>query len=214
VCGRFTLRTPANVLIKQFGLDDFPSRPRYNIAPTQTVPVIRADNRKQVSMMRWGLIPSWATDPKIGYSMINCRSETAATKPAFRSAIKRRRCLILADGFYEWRKEGKTKQPIYIRRADERPFAFAGLWEAWDKGSEPIESCTIMTTAANDMLKPLHDRMPVILASGDYDAWLDPATTEIAYLYESIPPDELTMYPVNPIVNNARNETPECVQPT
>ena len=218
MCGRFTLRTPAAVLIRQFGVDvGLQLALRYNIAPTQQVPVVRlAEQGRELVMMRWGLIPSWANDLKIGASLINARAETAAEKPAFRSAMKRRRCLIPADGFYEWRKAGKTKQPIYIRRADDQPFAFAGLWERWSKQGAPIESCTILTTAANERLKPLHDRMPVILAPNDYEVWLDRQTTEpakLAYLFEPFPVDELTAYPVNPVVNNARNETPECIQP-
>jgi putative SOS response-associated peptidase YedK len=218
MCGRFTLRTSAAVLVRQFGVDaPLQLALRYNIAPTQQVLVVRlAEQGRELVLMRWGLIPSWAGDLKIGASLINARAETAAEKPAFRSAMKRRRCLIPADGFYEWRKAGKTKQPIYIRRADDQPFAFAGLWERWSKQGEPIESCTILTTAANDLLRPLHDRMPVILSPNDYGVWLDRQSTEptkLAYLFEPCPVDELTAYPVNPVVNNARNETAECIQP-
>ncbi len=218
MCGRFTLLSRINALLQQFAIEDaLPEPPpRYNVAPSQDIPVIRQyDGRRVLSPMRWGLIPAWAKDPKIGYTMINARSETAATKPAFRAAMKYRRCLIPADGFYEWKREGKAKQPYYIRRPDEQPFAFAGLWEGWDKGEGPIESCTILTTSANDFMKPLHDRMPVILSANDYDLWLNPDERDpekLAYLFEPVPNDELVMNPVNRIVNNARNEGPQCIE--
>jgi putative SOS response-associated peptidase YedK len=217
MCGRFTLRTPASVLVSQFALDLGLQLPlRYNIAPTQQVAVIRsADGARQLAMMKWGLIPSWADDPKIGYSLINARSETVAEKPSFRSAMKSRRCLIPADGFFEWQKEGKKKLPIYFRRPDDQPFAFAGLWERWSKAAEPVESCTILTTSANALVRPFHDRMPVILSPNDYNAWLDPQTTDaekLRYLFEPCHVEELTAYPVNPVVNSARHEGADCIE--
>ena len=217
MCGRFTLRTPASVLVRQFAVDAGLQLPlRYNIAPTQQVPVVRAvDGARQLAMTKWGLIPSWADDPKIGYSLINARSETAATKPSFRAAIKSRRCLIPADGFFEWKKDGKKKLPIYFRRQDDQPFAFAGLWERWSKGAEPVESCTILTTSANELVRPFHDRMPVILSPNDYNAWLDPQTTDatnLTYLFVPFPIEELTAYPVNSVVNNARHEGADCIE--
>jgi putative SOS response-associated peptidase YedK len=217
MCGRFTLRTPASVLVRQFALGAGLQLPlRYNIAPTQQVPVVRAvEGGRQLAMMKWGLIPSWADDPKIGYSLINARSETAATKPSFRAAMKSRRCLIPADGFFEWKKEGKKKLPIYFRRQDDQPFAFAGLWERWSKAGDPVESCTILTTSANELVQPYHVRMPVILSQRDYTAWLDPQTTDAAklsYLFEPCRVDELTAYPVNPVVNNARHEGADCIE--
>jgi putative SOS response-associated peptidase YedK len=196
-----------SVLAHQFGIDAGMQLPmRYNVAPSQDVATIREPGK--LEFMRWGLIPSWADDPKIGYRMINARSETAATKPAFRSAFKKRHCLVLADGFYEWRKEGKQKMPVYIRRADDKPFAFAGLWERW----RDIDTCTILTTEPNDLIRPLHDRMPVILSPNDYGAWLNPETPDPSYMLEPCPSDELTCYGVNPIVNNARNEGAQCLE--
>lgn len=168
MCGRFTLRVPAAELVEIFRLLRRPDvQPRYNIAPTQPVAVVRRiDRGRELSMLRWGLVPSWAKDPKIGARMINARAETVATKPAFRTALRRRRCLVPADGFYEWAKSaGGTKQPHYITRRDGRPFAFAGLWESWDgPDGSSIESCTIVTTEANDLVGRIHDRMPVILS--------------------------------------------------
>ncbi|MBI3462160.1 MAG: SOS response-associated peptidase [Planctomycetes bacterium] len=163
MCGRFTLRTSARDVAEEFGLIEVPDLfPRYNIAPTQPVPVVRKP--RQLDFLRWGLIPPWADDPKIGSRMINARAETVATTPAFRRAFQTRRCLVIADGFYEW----QNRVPFLIHRRDHRPFAFAGLWDRW-KG---IDSCTIITTDPNDLIRPLHDRMPVILAPEDYDRWL------------------------------------------
>lgn len=219
MCGRFTIHTLMNRLLQEFGIENvsWEVPQRYNVAPTQDIPVVRQqDGKPTLSPLRWGLIPSWAKDPKIGYTTINARSETAAEKPAFRSAMKSRRCLIVADGFYEWKREGKNKQPWLFRRGDEQPFAFAGMWERWEKGDKPLETCTILTRSANTLMAPIHDRMPVILSPNDYSAWLDPETkdaTTLAYLFEPFPADELVAYPVNPIVNNARNEGPQCIEP-
>src|SRR5262249_35048590 len=156
---------------------------RYNVAPTQTVLAVRQlpqAARPEFVQLRWGLIPSWADDPKIGYSLINARSETAASKPAFRGPFRESRCLIVADGFYEWQKlqGSKQKQPYHITLKDGNPFAFAGLYAHWAKGEKPIDSCTILTTDANEMMRPLHDRMPVILDPGSFDKWLDPTQHE------------------------------------
>jgi putative SOS response-associated peptidase YedK len=193
-------------------------QPRYNIAPTQPVAVIRQrGSARELSLMRWGLIPSWAKDPAIGSRMINARAETVATKPSFRAAFKRRRCLIPADGFYEWQKrDGRTKQPFYIGLKDEQPFAFAGLWESWTAadGSE-IESCTVITTAANDLLRELHDRMPVILDEDDYPRWLDPkpvSADNLQSLLHPFPSERMRFYPVNTVVNSPQNEVPQCIQ--
>ncbi len=204
---------------------DFPAAtmPRFNIAPTQTVLAVRqekdADNPQGI-FLRWGLIPSWSKDKKMAASLINARADTVAEKPVFRAAFKRRRCLVLADGFYEWKKgaaKKAPKQPFHIRFKDERPFAFAGLWEFW-KGEdepEPIESCTIITTDANETLAPLHDRMPVILEPRDYLRWLDPEPKDPAELKELLRPyaaKEMEAVAVNPIVNNSRNEGEQCLQ--
>jgi putative SOS response-associated peptidase YedK len=173
---------------------------------------------RELSLLRWGLVPSWAKDVKIGASLINARADTIASKPAFRSAFKRRRCLIPADGFFEWKKgEGKVKQPFYIRLKKDYPFAFAGLWEHWEgPNNSAIDSCTIVTTDANDTLRPLHDRMPVILHEGDYDRWLETKTddpTQLCELLKPYPPEELIAFPISTLVNNARNESPQCIEP-
>jgi putative SOS response-associated peptidase YedK len=163
MCGRFTIRIPQNLLMQHFGIghSELQLAMRYNVAPTQQIPVVRmADGKRQLSTMRWGLVPSWADDVKIGYKMINARSEDAAKKPSFRSAMKRRRCLIPADGFFEWEKIGKQKQPHRFHRADGQPFAFAGLWETWSKTEPALETCTILTTRPNELVGKYHDRMP------------------------------------------------------
>jgi len=220
MCGRFTLTAPADVLQQFFPLFDLPDvQPRYNIAPTQMVIALRHPPqaaRPEFVRLRWGLVPPWADDMKIGYRMINARSETAADKPAFRSAFRQRRCLVLADGFYEWQKSDGRKQPYYIHRADGKPFAFAGLWERWDKGEQPLQSCTILTTDANELMRSLHDRMPVILDAAEYDFWLDPTRHECAELQRLLRPypgHDLAAYPVGTHVNNARFEDAGCVLP-
>ena len=188
MCGRFTLRTPKETLASMFDDLRLPDlKPRYNIAPTQDVACIRQTElgASEVVMLRWGLVPFWAKDVKIGARMINARAETAAVKPAFRAAFKHRRCLVLADGFYEWKKVGREKQPFYITRADDRPFCMAGMWESWqpkqldnDHESEKFETCTILTTAANAKMASLHDRMPVILPKEQHNGWLDREFTD------------------------------------
>jgi putative SOS response-associated peptidase YedK len=219
MCGRFTLTASPDALTGFFSLADVPPlEPRYNIAPTQQVFAVRADQNghRQVAMLRWGLIPSWANDPGIGNKMLNARSETAADKPSFGAAIRKRRCLIAASGFFEWQKTSAKKQPYYIHSRDDGPLAFAGLWERWDRGERPVESCTILTTCANDMMRPLHDRMPVILDANDFNRWLDPTTQdaqELTPLMVPCPDDVLTAYPVSTWVNNVRNQGPKCIEP-
>ena len=174
MCGRYNLRTSAQVLAEMFHAKaDLEVHPRYNIAPTQSSLVCRLDDagQREIVPMRWGLVPSWAKDIKIGYKLINARAETVSEKPSFRAAYKRRRCLVIASGFYEWKREGKSKQPFHIHREDDQPFAFAGLWEYWDQGA--IESFTIITTAANSLMVPIHHRMPVLLQPDQYGVWLD-----------------------------------------
>lgn len=217
MCGRFTLRTPAKDLLEVFQLLRTPELvPRYNIAPTQPVAVVRqVERRRELSMMRWGLVPSWSKDPKAGPPLINARADTVATKPSFRSAFKSRRCLIPADGFLEWQKTGeKTKQPFYIRLAKDHPFAFAGLWEHWEgPDSSVVDSCTIITTDANETLRPIHDRMPVILQDDEYDRWLDPKCDDPSKLLKSYPAEEMTAFPVSTLVNSPRNESAACIDP-
>ncbi len=231
MCGRFTLRTPATVLIEHFDLDVRGDRqlalfaPRYNIAPTQEIIAVRTNpnaGRRTATMMRWGLIPSWSKEPRgAGPPLINARAETLAEKPAFRNALRSRRCIIPADGFYEWQPtaaggRGK-KQPYYIHRPDGAPFAFAGLWETWTNASAPlmIESCTIVTTEANAALRALHDRMPVVLSPGDYALWLDPNVCEpstLAHLLASCDENELVAEPVTTHVNRVANDDPQCIE--
>ena len=219
MCGRFTMYSSRDELARLFGFDaeDAPDLfARYNIAPTQIVAVVLLDDgQRTLKALRWGLIPSWAKDEKIGNSLINARSETVAEKPAFRAAFKKRRCLIPTSGFYEWVATGaKKKQPLHIRMIDGRPFALAGLWERWSGAEgEPVESCTILTTTANELMQPFHDRMPVILAPDAYEAWLDPQTPVEALqaLLRPYPPEGMVAVPVGAYVSNPRNEGPQCL---
>lgn len=228
MCGRFTLRTPLTVLSQQFLFDLAQGEeaaaiaeayvPRYNIAPTQLVLGVTAERGvRQARRFKWGLIPSWAKDAKIAYSTLNARADTVATKPAFRSAFKRRRCLVLADGYYEWKAvDKKTKQPYLYQLTNNQPFALAGLWETWrPDGGPALETCSLITTDANATARPVHDRMPAILHPVDYDAWLDPEnqnTDELQRLlapYE--PAEDIQVSTVSSYVNNARHEGAECV---
>ena len=216
MCGRFAFYSPREAVLEVFGVG-FPEQlaPRYNIAPTQDVAAIRSDahGEPQAAILRWGLIPSWAKDPAIGNRMINARAETLAEKPAFRSAFRRRRCLVLASGFYEWRTTGRGKQPYYITTGDERPIAFAGLWERWDKGERPLETCTIITTGANRMLSELHDRMPVILPPESALQWLAPdaPVERLTGLLRPAADELLAARPVSRAVNSPAHEGPELI---
>ncbi len=218
MCGRFTLRTPAAELTKFFHfLRESKLTPRYNIAPTQPVLAVRAgDDGREAGFLKWGLIPKWAKDPSIGARMINARAETVAEKTSFRAAFKRRRCLIPADGFYEWKRVGKVKQPYLITLHNERPFAFAGLWERWQGiDGAAVDSCTIITTEANVTTRQLHNRMPVILHKENYDHWLNPKLTDQQNILSLLIPyshAEMQIYPVNTVVNNPRNDVPVCVE--
>ena len=224
MCGRFTLTAPPDQVASLFDLPQEPVVvPRYNIAPTQPVAVVRMNSQKAArewALTYWGLIPSWSKDPSIGARMINARSETVTEKPAFRAAFKRRRCLVPANGFYEWQKQGKGKQPFYITTPDGAPFAIAGLWEYWEGADgSALESCTLLTTSANALMAPLHDRMPVIVAPEDYTQWLGTgrdetpqALSQLQHLLRPYADDGLVAYPVSTYVNNARNEGADCVQ--
>lgn len=219
MCGRFTLTTNLGTIAKRFGVARFLEEvgPRYNIAPTQAVIVVNDDGTRNLTPMQWGLIPSWAKDPAIGNRMINARAETVATKPAFRAALRKRRCLIPADGFYEWQPIGRRKQPVYIAMKSREPFSFAGLWESWTSpDGEEIKSCTIITTEANELLKPIHDRMPVILSKEAEQVWLDPTIQDPAKLLPLLKPypaEEMEVYPVSTKVNSPANDGPGCIQP-
>jgi putative SOS response-associated peptidase YedK len=220
MCGRYSLGVSGEVLAKAFRLANVPQLSlRYNIAPTQSVPIIRleANGGRRLHLLHWGLIPSWANDPKIGNRLINARAESAPDAPAFRSAFRRRRCLVPADAFYEWQKVSARKQPYVIKMHDGSPFAFAGLWEAWrGKENQRIESFTILTTDPNDVIRPLHDRMPAIVDPKDYDAWLDPKHEDVESLQTILrpaPSQGMIAYPISGRVNNAKNDDVSIGQP-
>ena len=219
MCGRFTLTSNMDDLQGRFGFEarDLVFRPSYNIAPTQLVLAVTNDGQRRAELMRWGLVPFWAKDIKIGYRMINAVGETAATKPAFRAAFKKRRCLILADGFFEWRKDGKEKIPTYIFLKSQEPFAFAGLWETWKfPEGETVKSCTILTTKPNEFMEPIHNRMPVILSGETEALWLDPMTEEpdvLQPLIQPAPAELMESRIVSSLVNSPKNNSPECVVP-
>lgn len=220
MCGRYTLSSPPDLVGELVGLDETPRlRPRYNIAPTQLVPAVRQDpgGGRRLDELRWGLIPHWAKEASIGNRMINARVETAASKPAFRQAFRRRRCLLPADGFYEWKPRRGAKQPYLVRHREGRPFAFAALWERWaDPQGGDVESCTILTTDASETLAQIHERMPVILPPAAYEAWLDPGLDDVATLERLVArpdADELVFHPVSRWVNSPANEGPRCVEP-
>jgi putative SOS response-associated peptidase YedK len=220
MCGRFSLGATIRVA-QLFDLPNWPEvPPRYNIAPSQEVPTVirnRETAAREFWPMRWGLVPSWANDPSIGNRLINARAETAATKPAFRRPLRERRCLILADGFYEWVREGRHKQPYCIRLRDGQPFAFAGLWDRWQPAEKkPLDTCTILTTPPNALIQPLHDRMPVMLAASAYDLWLDPAVQDVGRLQTLLAPypaDAMVAYPVSTRVNTPANDSPDLLTP-
>ena len=221
MCGRFTLSTDIKAIAERFGApapDGIASAaPRYNIAPTQDVIVVSGEGRRQIRQMRWGLIPSWAKNPAIGSQMINARAESVAEKPSFRDALKKRRCLIPADGLYEWQKLGKVKQPVHIVLKSREPFGFAGLWEHWTSPEgEEILTCTIITTEANDLLKAVHDRMPVILTRDAEAAWLDPQIHEaekLLPLLKQYPADEMEYCAVSRQVNSPAVDEPNNIKP-
>ena len=220
MCGRFTLHTSATKIEEAFHLPDNSAlelKPRYNITPSQDVPIIRdTDAGCEMVMARWGLIPSWSKESKSKYSTINARIESVAEKPTYRTAFKRQRCLIPADGFYEWKVVNGNKVPHHIRMRDRSIFAFAGLWDRWEGEDESIESCTIIVMPSNEVMRPIHERMPAIIAPAHYDLWLDPRITdkqEILQHLSSAPSSQLTAYPVSTWVNSPRNNDERCMQP-
>jgi putative SOS response-associated peptidase YedK len=220
MCGRFALKTPPRSIQEHFHLPETVNlSPRYNIAPSQAIAVVRHLPEKrfpQQDMLRWGLIPHWAKDIKIGHKMINARAETLAQKPSFRAAFKKRRCLIAADGFYEWKHSGKAKQPIYVQMKNEAVFGIAGLWESWNSPEGNIvESCTIVTTSPNQLISEIHDRMPVILPPEQYETWLQDSPPEhsLQQLLMPYPADAMEAYQVSSIVNSPKNDTPACILP-
>ncbi|HSL16495.1 MAG TPA: SOS response-associated peptidase [Methylomirabilota bacterium] len=219
MCGRYTLTVDAALLAELFELEPLTDlEPRYNVAPTQTVPILRSapNGGRQWARARWGLIPSWAKDESIGNRLINARAETAAEKPSFRSAFKHRRCLIPADGFYEWAKTGDGKVPHHVRFADRRPFAFAGLWERWSPPEgEAVDSCTILTTAPNELVAGIHDRMPVILPRDAFADWLAPeplGPDAAGTMLVPHPADGMEAVTVSRHVNSPANDDPRCLE--
>ncbi len=221
MCGRYTLHTEVeswvDLDIPWLWNEDFDWSPNYNIAPGTMAPVVCNLERPTVALHRWGLVPHWAKDPKIGHRMINARAETLQEKPAFREAFRRRRCLVLADGFYEWKRQGKAKIPHYLRLRSQRVFSFAGLWERWQgPGGEPLNSFTIITTEPNEVVAPIHQRMPVILHADTHRLWLSPEPREpraLAHLLAPCPSDALEAYPVSQMVNHPSNNTEQCIRP-
>jgi putative SOS response-associated peptidase YedK len=224
MCGRYALTSPPELIATLFGITLLGQiRARYNIAPGQAAPVVRraaSGSARSLDLLWWGLVPHWAKDEKIGTQTINARAETADVRPAFRSAFRHRRCLVPADGFFEWKQVSpKKKQPYFIRRKDAAPLAYAGLWEQWRRPDDPereeIETYTILTVPANDLLRPLHERMPAILGPEDFDRWLDPDLSDpetVKPLLRTFPADMLESYPVSTFVNRPANDGPRCVE--
>lgn len=218
MCGRFYLDITVDELIEHFALGAAPDfKAHYNIVPSQIIPVVRTgDAKRELAMMRWGLVPRWSKQIDSGYSLHNARAETVADKPAYRSAYKKRRCLVPASGFYEWQARPDGKQPYCIRLADGKPMALAGLWERWEGADDNVvESCTIIVTGANKKISPVHDRMPVIIAPADYDAWMScgPETGQADALLQSCDSGLLDVFPVSRKVNNPANNDPGCITP-
>ena len=220
MCGRYTLKSRREAIAQRFEVDTQQIlAARFNITPGQAVPVVRANtatHRRELVLLRWGLIPFWADDPTIGNRLVNARSETAATKPAFRSALRARRCLIVADGFYEWQARDGRKQPYYIQYAAGGPVGFGGLWERWEKAGTAVESCTILTCAANATIRTIHHRMPVVIPPEEFARWLDPAVKDVPAVSRVMCKGavmEMTAYPVSTLVNSVRNDSSQCVKP-
>jgi putative SOS response-associated peptidase YedK len=217
MCGRFIFTDPSNIkrLMPDADIDQLRIEfaPNYNIAPSQNIPAMLNDDSNKVRLIRWGLIPSWAKDISIGYRMINARAETLTEKLAFKRLIKERRCLIFAEGFYEWEKLGKTKQPYFIHMKDSKAFAFAGLWDIWEKDGNGLVSGTIITTAANSLVSDIHERMPVILPADSYDLWLGHDGGDVSNLLKPYPIEEMETYPVSSIVGSPAGNSPEFIKP-
>ncbi|KSU83320.1 Putative SOS response-associated peptidase YedK [Fictibacillus enclensis] len=218
MCGRYSLYADMDFIQEEFDVTIPGTLPkRFNIAPSQDVLVVTADGgKRKAHMYRWGLIPFWAKDPKIGYKMINARAETVDEKSSFRGPLKTKRCLVIADGFYEWKREDKLKQPFHIRLKSGKPFAFAGLWDQWDHKGEIITSCTHITTIPNKLMEEIHDRMPVILNREAQDSWLDPSIQDTEYLKSLLVPygsEHMEAFEVSPVVNSPRNDVADCIVP-
>jgi putative SOS response-associated peptidase YedK len=215
MCGRFQLKL-AEEWLGELGLEMPDLAPRYNVAPTQEVLAVREDfGRREAALLRWGLVPHWADDPAVGNRLINARSESVARKPAFRDPFRERRCLVPADGFYEWRRVGRARDPFLLKMADGKTFAFAGVWDRWVRKRGTIDSCAVLTTAANEVVAPIHDRMPVILERDAYDRWLDPGARpeDLQALLRPFPAERMEAVPVSPRVNRVDVDDAECERP-
>lgn len=216
MCGRYTLTIDIKTVAEKFGVPaTLDTSPRYNIAPTQEVVSVMRNGASHLEWLRWGLIPSWAKDESIGSRMINARAETLTEKPSFKGLLRSKRCLIVADGFYEWKQENGSKVPMYMTLKSGEPFAFAGLWDLWKSpGGEHIRSCTIITTEPNDLVAPIHNRMPAILLPGAYADWLDPDMRDeqaLSHWLAPYPAEEMTARPVSRLVNDPRRDSPELI---
>jgi len=223
MCGRATLSTPPEDLAEVFGLDEIPLlTPHYNVAPSEDMAIIRTlpgRTGKRIELLRWGLVPWWADDPKIGYKMINARGDTLLQARGFRDAAKQRRCLVVVDGFYEWKKDGKKRYPFLVRRADGKPFALAGLWDRWKPKGSPkdtprLETCTVVTVDPQAEIAPLHDRMPLILEKDAWEAWLDPERTDPKDIAPLLARHDvaLVVFPVSDRVNSPDNDDPSLIE--
>ena len=221
MCGRYTLSTPFDLLADLMVVQSTTElSARYNIAPTQEAPIVRvaelSSANRELTLLKWGLVPFWAKDPTIGNRMINARAETVAEKPSFRTSFKSRRCVVPADGFYEWQKTGTGKQPYFFRLRDRQPFGMAGLWDRWEKGDgQPLETFTILTTQPNELVATAHHRMPVILSPTQVDLWLDPMANpeaDFGALCNPYPAAAMEGFPVSTYVNNPANDTPRCIE--
>ena len=217
MCGRFAQKSSRAKITKKFKVEEVPPlAERYNVAPSQAILAVReASGVREATFFKWGLVPSWARDAAIGNRLINARSETVTEKPSFRGAFARRRTLVPADGFFEWSRRGDSKRPFYFHMRDGEPFAIAGLWERWEGEGGPLETCTLLTTEANELLASYHDRMPVILRPEDYEVWLDGGTSqpELTPLLRPYPHEEMVAYAVSRLVNAPSNDSPKCVEP-
>jgi len=219
MCGRFVRKRSSSAMARDFGVQEITDdlQPSFNVAPTDNVAVVLNNRVKLLVAMRWGLVPFWATDPKIASKHINARAETLTVKPAFKDAFKRRRCLVVADGFFEWQKQGATKIPLFIHLEPERPFGFAGLYEIWTPPlGERLVTCTIITTQPNELVRPIHDRMPVILPKDAEDFWLDSAVEDHTRLLDLLQPyqaSDMGAFTVSRLVNSVKNNSPECIEP-
>jgi putative SOS response-associated peptidase YedK len=214
---RFAQKSSAKKVSKQFKVEGVPPLvERFNVAPTQSVLVVREPDAREAVFLKWGLVPRWAKDPDVGNRLINARAETVTEKPSFRDAFSRRRCLVPMEGFYEWARRGDSKRPFYFHMRDGEPFAVTGLWERWEGEGGPLETCTLLTTEANGLLASYHDRMPVIVRPEDYDLWLDAevrGTETLLPLLRPYPREGMTAYAVSPVVNSPSNDSPSCVEP-